>query len=426
MAATKPGFRPRDPNLYTNEAYGRGASAAPMDDLCFNPKIGRITVLRPKGKDGPLWFRPSPAIDYLDNTILKPGRNSNEAGGQSHWYCRVDVASYIGAKGCPSKTFILKYPFDEETRDTPYQRLFFTAVAKAKAAKWTNAGGWRADWNCLLPALGGSRNESAALTKPTAKGFVQASAVYINGKKDYTAGDRTSTPLGMSDRDDPIFIELSGAGGDALTKLLDRRRVDKNGDELPLNDEQPWKSFYYGDATGIFDLETRTVKGGLIIGIFNPREYQQITTDTSWDGEVRDIPSYEAALRNAWKSPTTKAVFKADLDEKATRRVLDKWKFWFPADPSDPKCENDGALRVMPIPEQARHVAQAFQTYPALLEFCWQETDYLTKDVLAVLRQRRMAAVPGDPAEYMGETQAAATAKPPVRQPRAHASTAAH
>ena len=135
MAATKPGFRPRDPNLYTNEAYGRGASAAPMDDLCFNPKIGRITVLRPKGKDGPLWFRPSPAIDYLDNTILKPGRNSNEAGGQSHWYCRVDVASYIGAKGCPSKTFILKYPFDEETRDTPYQRLFFTAVAKAKAAR---------------------------------------------------------------------------------------------------------------------------------------------------------------------------------------------------------------------------------------------------------------------------------------------------
>jgi hypothetical protein len=401
------GLRPRSQGQYTNEAFGAGGGSAPPDDLCLNTSLCKFSLVRPRGKEGPLIFRPWGAVAYENPDLIAPGRRSPDAQGQSHWYTRCSVAKYIGIPGCGQFTFCTNYPWEKEKwHSGPYPSLFFYVKKLSEQWKKGTINENRFDVNWFRFLLDGAVGKGASMPRPNFAGFAQG-IVYANGKTDYTAGkdNKGGVPLGMGPNDDLVVIELSGACGDSLMTLLDKRKKGYTGDPKV----NPADAFVYGDATGTFDLPSVTLSGGLIISVFDPNHYKQITKNTSWDGTIKTgAQGYEVAFSKVWESPITKQRFGVDLDTDQTKRIFEKFQFWYDSgEPGTPDYQ-PGLIRVAPFEQQAEWVARGFASAGRMLELAWADKpEYLTESVMKIIRQARSVVVPGM-ADANGQPQQAA------------------
>ena len=63
------GLKPRGQGQYDNKTHGKGDSSMPPDDRTIKTNLCRVTMMRPKFNDGPMIFRPWPAIAYEDPEV---------------------------------------------------------------------------------------------------------------------------------------------------------------------------------------------------------------------------------------------------------------------------------------------------------------------------------------------------------------------
>ena len=165
------GIKKRKEDDYSNEQYGKDDSLIPRDDRCVNDKLCRVNVVRPRFKEGPLVFRPWPALDANDpEHKLKPGRISANERGQSRWLVRVPIANYVGLdeEGCEQSTFVLYRPGDKKAKAKELYQEFFRACYNAHdAGNFGEGRDWLGSWNRYMK---GAKNKGAAIT--TAQGQI--------------------------------------------------------------------------------------------------------------------------------------------------------------------------------------------------------------------------------------------------------------
>jgi len=398
------GLKPRSSGQYDNRSHGRREGGGPPDDRTINTQVARVNLVRARWKEGPLIARPWPALGYEDPTQLVPGRKHIDSHGQNHWIVRAPVAKYIGIH--EHFTFILYKPWEVETnpevkKNNPYLVLYRAAKAALKAGNFGPGRKWDADWNKLMPTIGGDDTGGAPMSNPNAVGFFQGE-IYANGDKDYIGNDRT-LPLGAADGDDLQVVQIAGAAFDRLLDLLDTPKPDAEGDE----EKEPWKFFKFGDPTGV-PQEDGSVEGGKFIYVFNPKRAKVKDGDkgkivtvggqsfmlsrSSWEGKISQTQGYETALASVFKSEDgTK--FTPDLDNDRAERVRDTFQFWW----DDEESGQKGLLKVPSIEEQCVLIARAFQDVPKLLTYAWGDHDeFLSGEVQDILKQKRTAAMPGD------------------------------
>ena len=387
--------KPRSRSMYDNTTMSRPNMNKPPDDQTIRDTIAPTQLVRPKYNDGPMHFRPWPALDPTqpDDNLL-PGRMSVNPKGQNEWIVKVDVARYIGIKDdvCEPVTFCLYEPWmrREKSRSNPY-RVFYRACSNAfENGRFSSNKKWDSDWNSLMK---GKKGQGEAISKPKNVAFMQG-ILYYNARTDYSTYRDEGLPLGMAENDDLVVVQVAGKVMDKMLDLLDREKDNVPSDVDP--ETQPWKYFYYGDPTGIYNPQSGRVEGGVITTVFNPDVNKEFTKHTSWDlNQKRDFGGYEVALRPQYKDEDGR-VFKPSLDPDQTQRVFDKSQMWFP-NPDDP--ENDPGLIYFPsVEEQCLYIAKAFQTVPDLVRAAWadHEDEFITDDVKAVLNKRRSEVVPGE------------------------------
>lgn len=399
-------LKPRsDDGGYDNRAHGRSDSYLPADDHTLKDTLGPVTLIRPKLKDGPFRFRAWPQLSPSDpNNKLLPGRKSVDERAQTQWICRVPVAMFIGCrdKACTQDSFVLHHPKDRNVRGmNPYRELYWTCKNACKAGNFGQGRKWDSDWNKLMV---GEKGKGAPMSAPTSKWYLQG-IVYQNGTRIYAAGeDRRDGPLGTCDGDDLVIIQLANSIGDNLLNMLDQRKVNVPDDAD--EEKRPWELFKYGDAIGIHtpsnnpgdESDRGSVAGGLILTAFDPRASGEAFVNNkamSWDGDMKALRKNEFSEHHialSKKLTLGKHVFTPDLDKEQTARVFDKAQFWW----DDPATGQEGLILVPSVEEQCLRIAKAFRTVPRLLEFAWSENpEYMTSDVIGVLRSRRSEVVPG-------------------------------
>ena len=387
------GLKPRKRDDYDNEKFGRRDSSLPPDDYTINEKIGRVQVIRPRGKEGILVFRPWPSLDYeRPNENLDPGRKGTEDREQGYWIRRMPVAAYIGMPDCEKATFILYRPGDKAGRaNSPYWKLYRTATAAHDAGEFANGKAWNSKWNKLLK---GKKGHGPALSKPTARWYVQGE-VFRNGERDYLE-DR-ELPLGADPDDDLVIVEMGDSAGEALMSLLAVRKDSFEGDETA----NPALPFFYGDPCGHYDEETCILSGGLFFTIWCPKNFRQFRPKTkhhSWDGKYGDFPTYECLVSRKYRHEGQ--VYTPDRNEAGTEQIFSKWQFWYPD--IDDEEASEGLLHIPSVEEQCTLIARAFKAAPKLLMFAWADNwdEYGTEEVRAILADRAQGVVPGGEDEY--------------------------
>jgi hypothetical protein len=381
-------LKPRGASQYDNKTHGKGDSTMPPDDRTVKTNLCRVNVLRPKFKDGPMFFRPWPALAYEDPDTLANGRASTESRGQSHWIVRVPVAKYIGLNdpSCEKVTFCTRLPWDQDgKRNNPFSVLSYGAHDAHDAGKFGPGRKWDSEWNRFLK---GKSGKGAELSKPTASWFAQG-IVFANGDKDYTSG--RDLPLGMDENDALVVVQMSTSAGGKVLDLLDVPKKGFDGDA----EERPWEAFKYGDPTGVYDAKAGTVKGGVILVLFNPEKTKSIKKNTTWDPDAKQdsFKGYEAAVRLSYKGADGDK-FPAQLREQDVENVFARSQFWF----DEPDGGEQGLIYVPSIEEQCVLIAKAFRSCPKLITFAWadHEDEFLTDDVMGILNARKSAVMPAE------------------------------
>ena len=375
----------RKPADYDSRVHGRRETNIPQDDHTINEGICPVNLLRPRYDDGPMYFIPFKHPSYEDpENMLQPGRTAPEPGAYSHWLIRMEVAAYIGLPDCTKHSFNLRHPADKEAKKgNPYRELYFAAAQAHDNGQFGNGKKWDSSWNKFLK--GSKKSGGAALSRPTAKYFVQG-AVFCNGDRDYMEGDR-ELPFGLAQGDDLTVIQIPVSAGQGIIKLLDIEKDQYEGN----GEDDPSAPFKWGDPTGRFKKKARTISGCKVFCIYNPKK-TKIKQDTSFSGEFKEIQGYEAAIKEAYKAGG-QVLFDGNLETKQVDFIFEHAQFWFDDEDSGTK----GLLRIAPVEQQALWVAQAFKSAPKLIAFAWSEQEGLmTDEVKAVLAARVSAVVPGE------------------------------
>lgn len=267
--------RPRTRDDYTNEAFGQGDSFLPKGDLTINPKAGRIQLIRPRFSEaGFLLFRPWASLLPEDPDQFEPGRLSTAPNDFGGWYRRVECALYVGLpiQGCEQSTFILYNPWDTAAKDSNPYRIFYRACKAAhKAGSFGPGRAWDAEWNKWMM---GEAGKGADISAPGGKCFIQGQ-IYCNGTDNYYA-KREGSPLGGQEGDLLPVIQLSGAAGSFILSLLGIETED--AEEIDA-EENPAKAFVLGDPVGRYEEESKRLRGGTLICIYNPKMWTPPTKD---------------------------------------------------------------------------------------------------------------------------------------------------
>lgn len=396
VPAKRRDIKARKPDDYDNERESRRETNIPPGNECLNLSLCSVNLMMPRYKEGPLYFRPFPALDWeKPQEILQPGRTSARDHGQGHWIRGVDCASYIGLPDCDKFTFCLypsSTPKNERARN-PW-RVFYRACQQAHDAGQFGPGRkWRGDWN---PLLKGSKKGGASITKFTKLWFIQA-AVYANGETNYM--EEREVPYGLGADDDLVVIQLKSGAAVGIMDVLDRKKKDFDGDPEANNHTA---SFRYGDPVGRFNPKDKTLTGGVIMAVYNPLHCKNTFRDpktkklvgTSWDGKKPEsgIWGYEGAvLRELTLDGDT---YKPDLGADEVQRIFDIGQFWFD-DPNDPSQK--GLIRIPSLEEQCLMIAKAFKSAGKLVQFAWGDHDeFFTDEVKAVLSARVSAVIPDE------------------------------
>ena len=382
---------PRSASNYDNRAHGRRESSAPPDDKTINHNLTRVNVIRPKWGGGPLVFRAFPALDPTkDFPMPLPGRMGIDPREVNEFMVRVPVASYVGlsTQGAEKSTFILYEPWlaDEKRANNPYRVFYFACKDAHKSGAFGNGRGWDGRWN---PLMVGGKGRGAEISNPSARWYIQG-YVLANNEKDYIA-ERDGVAMGLGEDDDTVLIQLSVSAGDGLLDLLATQRP---AEKIPNNvtpESHPWRFLTYGDPTGVPNADGSQLSKGVFMTVFDPKKVKNITTHTTWDGTIKETgQGYESAISRKFVAANGKEV-SADMDAAALAKAKDSWQFWF----DDPGSGQKGLLKVPSIEEQCLMIAKGFKDVPELLEFAWADhPEFMTNDVVGVLRARRSALAP--------------------------------
>jgi hypothetical protein len=372
---------------YTPEVHNQDTGGMGGNDQLLNHKVARAVVVRPRWKEGPMILRPWSALHYEDQSLM-PGRVGIAPGALSPFMVKVTIAKFIGLDdpSCERTSFLLYAPEDvaNERFSNPYYILQkachngYKGTAKGKGTPRK----WDGDWNSVM---NGKKGAGAEMSMPADVWFVQGH-IYANGEVDYIK--ENGVPFGLGERDPLPVIQLSRECGAAFQNML---QIEKPGVEL--SDDDPAAGYLYGDPTGVLNLETERVDGGLIVTVFNPAITKNITKHTSYDPnkESDGFQGYEVALSRSYVD-NAGGKHTSTMQTEAVQKVLDNWNFWF----TDKETGAPGLLRVPSVEEQCLLVAKAFKALPALLYYSWADhPEFFTPEVKAVLTSRRQTVVPG-------------------------------
>ncbi len=393
---------------YDSKVDGRRESFTPKGDHTINTSVAAVRLIRPMYEKGPLVYRIFPCRSYTEpNTKLLRGRKSAEPGDYTEWQVRVAAAKMVGMPDCDTITFNLYSPTkkDKAYRDAnPYSIFYWACKRACDSGEFGNGQAWDARWNKLMK---GSKKTGAANIKPPEAIFYSQGAVYINGDKDYMDGERTK-PLGLSPDDDLVIVANPQSAGPSITELFDKQKDEYDSEAAEKSYSVP---FVFGDPVGVFNAKERVVKGGKFIQIFNPKVTKVKGPNSTWDGKIKDISGYEAAVLGEFKD-SAGVVHTPSLDSDDVDVIFDKVQFWWDDEDSGEK----GILNFPDYEEQASLVARAFKTIPSLLRFAWADNEeYMTDDVKGILAARVSTVIPGKDGEEgeEGEEGAPATSKKP-------------
>lgn len=432
---TKPArLAKRTAEVYDNLKHGQGESRLPPGNKCLNTGLGQIQLVLPKGDKGQCLFRPWPAPnpDDPDNSV-QLGRSSQALGHQSPWMVKAMGAVYAGF-GDNKRTFLCYLSGDQTgIENCPYRSFTKACFQAEKAGKFhaSDSMEWKGVWNKYIK---GGKGRGPDIPMVTGIWHIQAH-VYVNGEQKYLTAERPK-PMGLMP-DDPLpVIQMKETCGDKLRDLLDTEKGTEWEGEHPL---APYKY----DPIGIFDPETRTMQGGMMIGVFKPNVFKlplppgsidpktnlphPSPTPTTWDGKEPatelKIWAYHAYLRRKYamaKSPPA-PMYVPDMDAEETATMMSKLQYWL----DDPKNPNSkGLLHIMCPEEQVDEIIQAFGEEPKLVEFALSgDAGWLTPDKKSALRGKKtfvnpgVAKVPDDPEVTDPET-AGDEAPPPKAKPQ--------
>jgi hypothetical protein len=186
-----------------------------------------------------------------------------------------------------------------------------------------------------------------------------------------------------------IIMQIPKSAGQSILKLASTRKIDW---EESIDD--PSAPFKYGDPTGVFNPDTRTVDGGVFFTIYNPevcKEKFKHSTRGESSGEEKGFPGYEAAVSTVYAGPDGN--MSPGLDTDVVQRILsDHLFFWkdFEGDTPDSYLLHEPSIE-----ERCVMLAKAFHPVPKLLEFAWlshpEYSDF--HEVRGILRNRTAVSV---------------------------------
>jgi hypothetical protein len=375
------------PPQYNSEVHGKFQGGSPPDDHTINEKVCAVRLVRPRYKEGPLFYRPFPQPSYDDPTTLAPGRKSADPDSYSHWHVAIEGASYIGAPGGINHSFLLYPPFapKEQKNLNPYRVFYKACKAAHEGEQHGSSHLWQQQWNKLMK---GGKSGGAAISKSTRFYFAQG-AVFASGDDVYINEDRNK-PLGLGPDDALTIIQTKSSCGRAMVDLFNQRLEEFDGDEeVDLS-----CGFVFGDPIGKLkttDEGKLKVVGGWIIEVFNPKKTKhKPAPNCSYDGKPKDIGGYEVMLHK--QIELNQLVCKASLSSADVERILELSRWWF-----DDEEGNPGILYFPSEEEQCVWIAQAFQGVSGLLKFAWYEhPEFMSDDVKTILKARKSSVVPGE------------------------------
>lgn len=372
----------RSGSSYDQQKHGRGPAKVPQDDKTINNTTAEVILLRPQYKEGPLYFRPFPAIwieeDGKPPKLLR-GRKNAEKLGFNEFAVRARVVSYWGASGCPQFTWILQGPDagDRLRRDNPASIFWFAC----KNAFDNDHPRWR--WNSLMK---GSKKGGAALSSPNAFWYFQG-AVYANGDTDYLSD--SAKPLGLRKDDRLVVIQAKGACCDKMFTLFDQQLDNPP----PLDAKRPdyGSQFVCGDPTGHYNRAEGIVTGGRLLAVYNPSKTKQVFKRTTWDGSApkTGIWGYEAAILQSYTDPRGNK-HRPDLDAADVKKIFDVAEFFWDYKDPETGVVDKGLLYVPSYEEQVTMIARAFATVPHMVELGFADhPELLTGDIRSILKQAK-------------------------------------
>ncbi len=379
----------------------------PPGNKCINTALGSVQLVRPQGDKGQCLLRawPAPGLEDPANSV-QPCRNSQAPGDITEFMVKVMAAAFIGL-GEDKRTFLCYLSGDQAgAEESPYRRFTKTCFQAKKVGKFHGSDNmeWKGTWNKYME--GNKGKGGPAIPDITGIWHLQGH-VYINGDQKYMTADRGFVPLGMGDNDPlPVIQITDNVGGKLKNELLDTPKDTWEGDD-------PMAPYKY-DPIGVFDPDTRTMKGGMFIGIFKPNVYKLPVppgstdpknpgkphpqlTPTTWDGQPpktkAGIWGYDAYLRRQYIAEKGQPTLTADMDAAQTATMLKKYRFWLP-DPDDKTSQ--GLLHIMSAEEQMREIAEAYAAEPKLVRFALgDQSELFTDEIEAILNNKKTFVNPG-------------------------------
>lgn len=392
-------LKPRTADTYDedNQLEGRGAGGGlPPDDYTVKEDLCNVEVIRPRYKEGPLYFGVFPQLDPKDpENRLRPGRVKAAALAQTKWIHKEYCAPYIGKD--EKVTYIMPHRTRQKKEffKDPYWVFYKACKDAEEAGKFGKGMAWSGTWNQLMK--GSKTKGGAAIVHPKPKFYMQG-YVFQNGDRNYMDDEDRELPYGLQADDPLVVIEINENAGLQLMKLLDTPNKGFDGEVDESDPDSLWEAFAY-HAIGRIDYEEKTISGGKILLVFNPG-VTKISEKTSWDGQKpkNKAPwNYEAAVRNVFKVDDHK--YTATLKGDQFDEVFNKVQFWRDATAEDGTVQ-PGLLRYLSTEEKCLLIAKAFASVPKLVKFAWADHDeFLTDDVKGVLNSRASAVNPGTAGE---------------------------
>lgn len=349
---------------YSYQEHGRVSSGIPADDKTVKPGA-QVEIIRPSFDGSRLVFRPLPCFYDEDKRQLEPCRLNLSYGGMSDWVRTYQVARYVGHDA--KFTFIVYRPARGYDRMTNPYLILQRAISQAV---YNNDASAELVWNSMITG------KTKKLARPGDVTFIQA-FVFEHRKKVYLGGELSPRGTGKSDMTPVVQLPPSVTG-----------RFQEIANEV--------KKGYRGDPT---DAEAGMVYGDLVspkygrfLSVYNSEEAATGTIpddvgteELSWDaGGSNDAnkknaggaKGYDLEVLDKYAPPRARGFIGPSLADKVDV-IRNRVQFW------------DDILHFPSHEEICVMMAQAFKSYPKMLQFGWSDyPEFFSSEVQGILRSR--------------------------------------
>lgn len=399
---------PRKRSMYDSRQHGGSESRLMPGNKCLDTALGAVQLVSPQGDKGQCLFRPWPAPSLEDPNVPQGCRQADDPNRISEWGVKVMAARFIGM-GDDKRTFLCYLSGDQAGAEaSPYCRFYWACYRAKKAGKFHGSDNmeWKGTWNKYIGQdAGGGKGKGGPPITPLTGLWHYQGHVYVNGEQKYMTAERNFVPLGLGDNDPLPIIQVSEHCGDGLRDLVMLANESWDGNDPA--------AMYKYDPIGVYDADSGTMVGGLMVGVYkpnvtklpvppgtkdpkNPGKPHPQLTPTSWDGTApksANFWGYETYLRRAYVAEKGQPTLTGAMDAAQTATMLSKYRYWFP-DPDDKNSH--GVLRILTAPEQMREIAEAFSAEPKLVRFALEDDDELfTDEINGILNHKKTFVNPG-------------------------------